>query len=383
MNQPIYLFIVPFFPSTISHGGSYLYDQVSAVVRNSDYNVIVLEPKRLCSIEKDYEFGGVKVYRFTDYNLPSNVWPNALTDALSIRSMFRKLEQIGVDIHDIAVAHGHVTRFGVWANALKRRNPRIRSIVQHHGFDVMSVTDGRLANFDFHRWHLIKYGRKICNETDLNVGVSRKTLEYLKAVPGIKLKREYVLYNGVDTTKFHPAVGSQKRSGEFTIGCVANFWELKDQMTLIKAVHELVKQGYTQLRTIFIGTGYTRSQCMEYVADNNLARYIDFIDSKPHDELPDFYRSLDLFILPSYWEAFGCVYTEAYCCGVPFIGVKGQGIAEVLEPECRERWLISKGDSARLADLIKKSIDNPRDMPQVNISLDINVLVRQFLNALY
>ena len=43
-----------------------------------------------------------------------------------------------------------------------------------------------------------------------------------------------------------------------------------------------------------------------------------------HENLPSFYQSLDLFVLPSYYEAFGCVYAEAYSCGVPFIAVKNQ-----------------------------------------------------------
>ena len=50
-----------------------------------------------------------------------------------------------------------------------------------------------------------------------------------------------------------------------------------------------------------------------------------------HEKLLDFYNQLDLFVLPSYYEAFGCVYLEALACGVPFIGIKGQGIGDVVD----------------------------------------------------
>ncbi len=377
-----YICITPFFPSSDSFRGPFIFDQVKAIERNSDFKVIVLKPCPFYHKETDYEFEGVKVYRFTDYNLPSNLWPNTLTDAGSVHSMFRKLAAIGVDIDDIAVAHGHVTRFGVWLNALKRRNPHIKSVLQHHGFDVMTLTDGRLADFQFHKRHCIRYGVGICNDVDINIGVSRHTLGYVKAVPGLRLKNEYVLYNGVDTALFRPDTHPKKHEGIFTIGCVGNFWELKDQITLVKAVHQVLKQGVTGLRTIFVGTGYTRCQCEDYIKANNIAEHFEFIDSIPHEKLPDFYRSLDLFVLPSYWEAFGCVYTEAYACGVPFIGVKDQGIDEIIEPADKERWLIDKGDYAKLAEMILRSIESPSDMPALGTPIDINVLVSDFLKKL-
>lgn len=374
-----YVVITPFFPSSGSFRGPYVLDQVKAIKRNSDYEVIVLMPSLFYHHDDDYEYDGIKVYRFTDYNLPSNLWPNAMTDRLSIHSMFKALKRIGIEISDIAVAHSHVTRFGIWANALKRRNPRIVSIVQHHGFDVMSLTDGRLANYVFHKRHCISYGRKICNEADINVGVSRKTLDYVKAVPGIKLKNEYVLYNGVDTSLFYQDKNKRPDSQFFTIGCIANFWELKDQMTLIRAVERLINDGIPNIKVIFIGTGYTRQQCEDYVNSHELNPHFEFREEVKHHELPAFYHSLNLFVLPSYWEAFGCVYTEAYACGVPFIGVKGQGIAEIVDEPDIDRWLIDKGDNKHLSELIRKSIIKPSEMPELNTYYDIDNLIGAFL----
>ncbi len=377
-----YIVITPFFPEPDSFRGSYVYDQIKAIERNSDFKVIVLKPIPFYHKGDDYEYNGVKVYRFVDYNLPSNVWPNNLTDYLSIKSMFRTLDKIGVDIADVAVAHSHVTRFGIYANALKKHNPDIISIVQHHGFDVMTLTDGRFANFTFHKRHCVKYGVNICNKVDLNVGVSKKTLEYVEATPGVKLNREYVLYNGVDTSVFYPISNAQKPKEVFTIGCVANFWELKDQMTLIRAVERLVNNSRQKIKVLFVGTGYTRQQCEDYITVRNLTEYFEFRDEVDHSLLPDFYRGLDLFVLPSYWEAFGCVYTEAYACGVPFIGVKGQGIAEIVSADCQNRWLIEKGDYIRLSELIKCCIKAPKDKPELAMSVDINELMKSFLKRI-
>ena len=380
MSKKIYLVITPFFPEPDSFRGPYVLDQVKALQRVSDYYVVVMKPCVPWHKAEDYEIDGVKVYRFHQYTIPSNLLPNRVNDWISAQSLFRKLRGIGISINDIAVCHGHVTAFGAYALAVKRRNPGCVAVVQHHGFDVMSITDGRLANQEWHKKWCISYGRGICNAVDLNVGVSQKTLDYVKSYPGVQLKKEYVLYNGVDTNKFYPPK-EEDHNEQFIIGCIGNFWPLKDQKTLIKAVERLVLSGQKDILVRFIGTGATREGCEQYVAAHHLSDYFSFENEVMHDELLAFYQSLDLFVLPSYWEAFGCVYTEAYACGVPFIGVKGQGISEIIPKEEQDRWLIEKEDDQRLSVLIAEYLKN-RTEQQLSRSYEIDVLIREYCETL-
>lgn len=375
-----YVCITPFFPTPESFRGPYVLDQVKAIACNSDYRVVVMVPASFYKKgdAADYEVDGVKVYRFTDYTLPSYVYPNAVCDRLTYLSFRRKLREIGADPANVAVCHAHVTRNGSMAILLKRDFPAVKTVIQHHGFDVMSVTDGRLANYKCHERHCTKYGVRICNAVDLNIGVSRRTLDYVEAQSGIALKDSYVLYNGVDTSMFHPAE-VRNRNDVFTVGCVANFWELKDQMTLIKAVERLAAEGLTDIKVVFVGSGYTKEDCEKYIRDKKLDRYFEFRTEVMHDRLPDFYRSLDLFVLPSYWEAFGCVYTEAYACGVPFIGVKGQGIAEIVPADSADRWLIEKGDYVKLAGLIRRTKEHSGEPQPLSAPIDIDTLVSDYL----
>jgi glycosyltransferase, group 1 family len=383
-----YLVITPFFPENGSFRGPYILDQVKAIQRNSDYKVVVMKPAPFYSNAEDYEYDGVKVYRFRDYTIPSNMWPNKLCDWLTSKSLLAKIRTLGISIQDIAIAHGHVTKQGAYANYLKHLNPNIRSMVQHHGFDVMGISDGRLAKYKFHERQCISHGVDICNGADLNIGVSQKTLDYVLKQPGIHLKHQYVLYNGVDTHIFNEGATLSKNSrmtkGDeiFHIGCIGNFWELKDQITLIKAVEILVNQDIKNIKTIFIGSGYTLDGCKAYVKEHRLEQYIEFRTEVMHEQLPDFYRSLDLFILPSYWEAFGCVYTEAYACGVPFIGVKGQGIAEIIPDKDKDRWLIEKGDFGHLSVLINEKRNSPDNVLLLESAWKIDELIAAFLKFL-
>lgn len=381
MNKRIYLVVTPFFPENKIFRGPYVLDQVKALQKNSEFEVIVMKPSRFYHKDKDYEIDGVKVYRFNDYTLPSNICPNMFVDNMSSKSMINKLNEIGVELRDVTYYHCHVNECCKYVLLLKKINPLVKIIVQHHGFDVMGLSLGIFSKYKWHRNLCINYGTSLSKMADLHIGVSKKTLEYLKKFASDGIHNEYVLYNGVDKTIFYPiqSISHYPNKKIFKIGCIANFWPLKDQMTLIKAISVLVHNKINWIKVIFIGSGETLMECMNFVKKEGLSVYFEFREEVMHEQLPEFYRSLDLFVLPSYFEAFGCVYAEAYCCGVPFIAVENQGISEIVEDG--NRWMIKKGDYQQLANMIENYITSP-SIQKLNIDLDINVLIKQYLDFL-
>lgn len=379
MIKANYLTITPFFPNAADFRGPFIYDQVKAIKETGQYNIVVLKPKPWYSFDKDYEFEGIKIYRFTTFDLPSNILPG-LFDFLSILSLKNKLKTIGIKNEAIEVVHAHVTGLGIYPVALKKNNPNIKSILQHHGFDVLSLENGKLYNQLWHRNWVRNYGINICNAIDLHVGVSKKTLSFLKNENNLKIRDSYVLYNGVDTAKFYP-IQNRKAKSCFTLGCVGNFWALKDQLTLLKAVKILIDNGMNDLKVILVGTGTTLSICENYVTDNQLNEYIEFIEKIPHNQLVYFYNTLDLFMLPSYHEAFGCVYTEAYSCGIPFIAIENQGISELLPEDEKDKWLIQKGNHRELAAKIAE-YKTHRYKQNLIVPIDIKHTTKSFLNYL-
>ena len=168
-----------------------------------------------------------------------------------------------------------------------------------------------------------------------------------------------------------------KKNEVFTIGCVANFWEIKDQITLIKAVEVLTKKGIRVLLRL-IGSGPTLESCKSYVLKNNLVDSIVFEKEIKNEKLNQFFNEIDLFVLPSYYEALGCVYLESWATNTPFIAIKEQGISEIIPKKYKEIMLASKSNVIELSSKISYFIENKVDI-KFDVSYDIKNTISIFL----
>lgn len=380
-----YVILTPFFPSAESFVGPFVYDQAKAIQQVSNYEVVVVKLVH-SGADKVYNYQGITVYQTKIADLPSFVLPGLFMRKNS-RKLLNKFNEItNGEPGAIKFVHGHVAyACGVLAVNLAKMIGTA-SVVQHHGLDVMGYTNGRFQNSrllkKLNEYWINASHVTYLNQATWNIGVSQKTLDALNAISAYKPTREYVLFNGINKQKFYPVAG-QKSPQYFTIGCVANFWSTKDQLTLLKAVSYLmVREGYTDIRLKFVGTGPTLKQCMAFVDDNNMQSSVEFLTTQDHTQMNAFYNSLNLFVLPSYYEAFGCVYTEAHACGVPFIGVVGQGIEELVSTENRSWQLIQPSQAEELADRIDHFYKNRGFNPELNQDIDINKLVEWFLSNL-
>lgn len=383
MKKNIYLQITPFFPTTEKFFGPYIYDQVKAIERNSDYKPVVikvrpaLNPERPDRTKLLYEYDGIAVYNFDVIDLPSSVLPG-LFNPINFSRFLALLKSIPLDPQKISFVHAHtVYPAGFLANELKKKF-KVPSIIQHHGLDVFQFDNGRLPKGFLkdlnNRYKLTKF-IKITNDADLNVGVSQKVLDQLSGLNGFRNPNTYVLHNGVDTTKFYPYDKPKKRD-RFIIGCIGNFWPLKDHITLLKAMEILKNKSYSDIHLKLIGSGPTLPDCKKFIAEHGLEEMVSFEKELDHRKLNEFYNGLDLFVLPSYYEAFGCVYAEAMQTGVPIIAVKGQGIEEILKEEDKKRGLIEKGDHRHLAELIEFRYNH---RSKVDYNFNIDQYIKRFL----
>lgn len=394
-----YIIITPFFPNSDSFRGAFIYDQVSAIAKNSNYEVVVFKSKSITSGEKDYMYRGIQVHLFDDIQMPSYIL-NGLTNEINCSLFMKAVKRLNIDIDNVVIAHGHTARFAAFPLALKRINHNIKALVQHHDSDPFNIRNGRFAT---KRWNAVfrtRMSTKLFNQMDCHVCVSRFVEESLRKFPhptdflyldsykrvlevvgnekSAKIKHSYVLYNGVDCSIFNSE--NHLIHHAFTIGCIANFVDLKSQETLIRAL-DILKSKQDKLKMIFVGSGPTLQDCMNLVQELDLTDIVEFRKEVHHHELATFYHSLDLFVLPSYFEGFGCVCTEAAACGIPYMICKGQGAAEYILEEESDLWTFIPKDYKQLADRIDY-YRTYKPIQHLCKTFDIDVLIKQFLNFL-
>lgn len=400
----VYLCVTPFFPGPQNWRGAYILDQIKAIQRNSDYKVIVFKTNSLTRFEDDYEVDGIRVYPIRPLLMPSYIL-NGLTEKIVGYLFVKKLKKLKINLKDIAFIHCHTANHAAFGFGVRGVNPEAKVLLQFHDLDPYSLRNGFMAD---KRWNVRYRARKsLCafERVDLLISISTPVQDNLLAFPNarpneihssylsrlqclldypsLKSHNTYILYNGVDTTKFNVNRYSVNLESDlFRIGCIANFQEIKDHITLIKAFEILIKKGYGNMRLSLLGSGETLSECKAYIKAHNLDEYVEWPNEVSHSKLPDYYRSLSLFVLPSVYEGFGCVYTEAYACGVPFIGVYDQGAAELLDPAERDNWLIKPHDHIGLADRVERYY-TMRMKQTLSQPYDIDTLIKKFLNYIH
>lgn len=397
-----YIVITPFFPSGESFRGPYIYDQVQAIARNSEYKVVVFAPCRSNEKQEIYEYGGIKVHLFPMRNMPSYFF-NGILNSYNAHKFLKTFYKCGIPGKQIKYVHCHTSTFGALGVALKKQYPHIRVLLQHHSRDPFTILNGKLSAWLPNLWFRAMMNVRLFENIDIHISISKivndnlhlfpsaspledyvpyiKKLIRIKRMSSPRIARSIVLYNGVDKNKFYPLKKNQT-TGLFKIGCIANFQTLKDQITLIKATEELINNhGLTDIKVSFIGSGPELRKCKNYVTDAGLNRYIQFDSEVDHSQLCTYYNTLDLFVLPSVYEGFGCVFTEAYACGVPFMICEGQGATEYLSSPEYDKWVFQKHNYHQLAEMIH-TFACQRFRQKLQISHDIDFLIARFLKQI-
>jgi glycosyltransferase involved in cell wall biosynthesis len=81
---------------------------------------------------------------------------------------------------------------------------------------------------------------------------------------------------------------------------------------------------------LVVGDGVDRQRLEELAQSMGVAHAMRFAGHVPHQELPDYFRLADVFVMPSTGEGFGIVFLEAAASGLPVIGGNRDGSVDAL-----------------------------------------------------
>jgi glycosyltransferase involved in cell wall biosynthesis len=177
---------------------------------------------------------------------------------------------------------------------------------------------------------------------------------------------------GVDESLFRPHPQPELAAklgiapGEFVVGFVGRFVEEKGLLTLGKALAGLKDYPW---KWLLLGRGPLKDQLMQQTTEDGIGDRLIWIESVPHDQVPNYINLMSTLVLPSQttyqfktltavgWkEQFGHVLIEAMACQVPVIGSDSGEIPHVIG----EAGLIfPEGHADRLRDCLQQLMTNP------------------------
>jgi len=100
--------------------------------------------------------------------------------------------------------------------------------------------------------------------------------------------------------------------------------------------------------------------------------HVKLLGAKAHNELPDWYRAADVFVLPSRSEGLPNVLLEASACGTPFVASNVGGIPEIAHLGASK--LVQPNDAQSLASAISDFLKNK---PSPTAPADFSDPIRQ------
>ena len=196
---------------------------------------------------------------------------------------------------------------------------------------------------------------RVVKSSALSIGVSRKIVNVITdRFPDAPVA---VVYNGVDKSVFSESHEKNINENEFRLLCVANLIPIKGHKYLLDAVKALSeKHPYLKIDLDIVGRGFLEDELKQYVVDNSISN-VHFHGYVKHEDVAEFMRKTDIFVLPSVYEAMANVCFEAMACHKPIVIFEGQGTDELIEDGI-SGMIAKKGDSKDLAAKIEELISN-------------------------
>jgi glycosyltransferase involved in cell wall biosynthesis len=126
---------------------------------------------------------------------------------------------------------------------------------------------------------------------------------------------------------------------------------------LIEAAAAL-KPRFPDLKLVLAGDGFERPALARLAEGLGIARDVTFLGWVANSELPPYYRSAAVSVIPSLEEGFGIPAAEAMGCETPVVASDAGGLPEVVEHGVTG-LIVPRGDSTALAEAIGSLLADP------------------------
>ena len=163
---------------------------------------------------------------------------------------------------------------------------------------------------------------------------------------------------GVDTELFTPngpdMRASRRLEGKHVVLCVTRLVPIKNLPLLLDAIAD-VRKDDDRVVLVLVGEGPQQPALEAQARALGIADAVMFAGYAAQEATPSWYRTADVFALPSDFDNSPNVVLEAMACGLPVVATDVGGLRDYVDPP-RNGLLVPKGSRAELAAALRSML---------------------------
>jgi glycosyltransferase involved in cell wall biosynthesis len=121
---------------------------------------------------------------------------------------------------------------------------------------------------------------------------------------------------------------------------------------LLAAAFRRISKTIPNARLLIIGNGPEESYIRAELANENFRGIVHFESDVNHSELAQWYRAMDLLVMPSRYENFSNAVVEAMACGIPFLAADIGG--NKIMAKTGSGWVFQPGSVSALSTSLNR-----------------------------
>ncbi len=281
-----------------------------------------------------------------------------------------QIKSFGIQVHIIGMKHGFDIISSIkYYCLLKRYN---FDLIHNHTPNVLAIMIGylhtRMWIYHIHHCSNLRLTglRKVIlayffKRAVSSIAISTPVKEDFIKNFGVKREKVELIYNAVELETFFSSKKNKDLILKYVsdnevliLGCVGRLSPEKGYDLLFDALQH-VKANINNFHLFILGEGDQLNNLQQYSKKLDLQENITFLGTK--ENIEEYFKLFDVFILPSRNEPFGLVVVEAMASGNPIIAFATGGVTEIMRDQI-EGFLIKPFDTKAMSERIIELIKN-------------------------
>jgi glycosyltransferase involved in cell wall biosynthesis len=259
-----------------------------------------------------------------------------------------KLRQM--QIQENLVVHAHLPRAELICALSLRRESFI--VTRHNSEAFFPKGSAKLSKL---------LSRFVLKKAFASISISKAVADYLKKSGEMSnLEANHIIYYGLKSASVSQTEKPRVRSQPIQLGTVSRLVPQKNLPLLLSALKELNSVDAPIFELAVMGSGALQTELQSIAWKLGVEKAVSWRGQSP--DVLAFYRSLDVFVLPSDYEGFGLVLLEAMSQGIPVVARRISAIPEVMGE--LHPGLVNSAKPIDLANKIREILGNREILKQ-------------------